>query len=289
VAAISLALAASLAWGLADFWGGLKSRKLALLSVLAVSQGAGLVAVAIAVAIRGEGPPSDGDFALWAALGGIAGAAGLAAFYRGLVVGAMSIVAPVSATAAVIPVAVGVATGERPSAIQAVGAALAIAGVATASREGVSEEERPSGAHAVRRHTAAGIPLALLAALGFGGFFVGLDAAADEGDVLWAMLAARIASGSLLVGAAVVLRPPLEGGRSQIPALVAIGLLDVSANLLFAVASTLGFVSIVGVLASLYPVVTIFLARALLRERIDRVQEVGVAGALGGVALIAAG
>jgi drug/metabolite transporter (DMT)-like permease len=257
--------------------------------VLAISQAAGLVAVAAAVTIRGDGPPSDSGFAVWAALGGIAGAAGLAAFYRGLVVGAMSIVAPVSATAAVIPVAVGVATGERPSAIQAVGVALAILGVAAASSEGVGNENGAATPSITRRRRATGIPLALLAAAGFGAFFVGLDAAANEGEVLWAMLVARIASGSLLVAAALVLRPPLEGGRSQIPALVAIGLLDVSANLLFAVASTLGFVSIVGVLASLYPVITIFLARAVLRERIDRVQEVGVAGALGGVALIAAG
>ena len=283
MAAISLALAASLAWGIADFYGGLKSRQLALLTVLAVSQTAGLAVVAAAVAVRGEGPP-DGGFSVWAALGGIAGALGLAAFYRGLVVGVMSIVAPISATAAVIPVAVGVAAGERPSALQLVGTGLAIVGVVLASREGVDEE----GAHAAADRRAA-IPLALLAALGFGTFFVGLDEAANHGDVLWAMLVARIASGSMLVGAALVARPSGWRTGRDLGALVFVGLADVGANLMFVAASTLGLVSIVGVLSSLYPVVTILLARALLHERIDRVQEVGVAGALGGVALIAAG
>src|SRR4051812_27676896 len=129
-----LAFASSVSWGLADFIGGLKSRTLPLLNVLLVSQITGLVLVGLFVAIRGEGAP-EGDFAVFAALSAFAGITGLAAFYRGLAVGNMGVVAPISACAAVVPVAVGVATGDRPAAIQLGGLLLAITGVVLASRE----------------------------------------------------------------------------------------------------------------------------------------------------------
>src|SRR6476661_5097297 len=134
MAAFALAFASSVAWGTADFIGGLKSRSLPLLNVLLLSQGVGLVVIGAFVAIRGEGAPG-GDFAVFAALSGIAGIVGVAAFYRGLAVGNMGVVAPISACAAVVPVVVGIATGDRPSGVQSLGLVLALAGVVLASRE----------------------------------------------------------------------------------------------------------------------------------------------------------
>ncbi|MGH2980325.1 MAG: EamA family transporter, partial [Solirubrobacterales bacterium] len=133
MAALLLAFASSVAWGAGDFLGGLKSRRLPVLNVLVASQLTGLVLIGAYVAIRAEGPPG-GDLALWAPLSGIAGAVGLAAFYRGLAVGNMGVVAPISATAAIVPLAVGVAGGDRPAELQYVGIALALVGIVLASR-----------------------------------------------------------------------------------------------------------------------------------------------------------
>jgi drug/metabolite transporter (DMT)-like permease len=278
----------------ADYIGGVKSRRLAVLAVVLASQAAGLVIAAIVVAIRGEGPPG-GDFAIYAALSGVAGATGLAAFYRGLAIGAMSVVAPISATAAVLPVAVGIATGDRPSALQGLGVSLAIVGVVLASRESSEAAGPGNGASARAKEpadasarVAAGVGLALIAAIGFGCFFVAMDAASDD-DVFWAILVNRITSTTLLVTTALATRPQLPREGRDLAAVVAIGLLDISANTMFAIASTEGLLSLVGVLGSLYPVTTIALARYLLGERIQRLQQVGVVAALCGVALIAAG
>ena len=275
--AVALALGASISWGVADFLGGLKSRGLHVLTVLLFSQAVGMLLVAALVAGRGDGPP-DARFLVFGALAGLSGLIGLAAFYRGMVVGAMSVVAPISATGAAIPVAVGLATGDRPSGIQAAGLVLALAGVVIASRE-----HGPAGAR-----LAAGTGLALAAAAGFGGFFVGMDAASD-GGVLWALLAARTFDVALLAGAALVLRPGHRLSARDTRDIAAVGCFDVAANALFALASTEGLVSLVAVLASLYPVVTIFLARAVLGERVRASQAVGVVLALCGVAAIAGG
>nr|MDQ3934525.1 EamA family transporter [Actinomycetota bacterium] len=139
MAAIALGFASSIVWGAADFLGGLKSRKLALLAVMLLSQAAGLVAVVVAALVRGEGPPGS-DILPWVLVTGISGTVGLAAFYRGLAIGRMGVVAPISASAAAIPVAVGVIGGDRPSALQFLGVALAIVGVAIASYEPPEEE-----------------------------------------------------------------------------------------------------------------------------------------------------
>ena len=275
--AVALGLAASVSWGVADFLGGLKSRRLHVLTVLVGSQAVGVVVVGALVAARGVGPP-EAHFLVYGVLAGISGLVGLAAFYRGMAVGAMAVVAPISATGAGIPVVVGLASGDRPSAIQAAGLVAALVGVVIASRE-----EGAAGAR-----LAAGTGLALAATVGFGGFFVGMDAASD-GGVLWALLAARSFDVALLAGVALVLRPGLALSARDARDIAAVGLFDVSANALFAAASTEGLVSLVAVLASLYPVVTIFLARAVLGERIRPSQGVGVVLALVGVAAIAGG
>lgn len=250
--------------------------------MVAVSQAAGLVVIATAVAVSGHAPPAGQDL-LPAAAAGIAGALALSALYRALAIGTMSIVAPISATGAVVPVVVGLATGDRPGALQLVGIAAAVIGVVAASREG---EVSATGGPA--RAAGASLGLALLAAGGFGVFFVGMDAAADA-DVLWALLGARVASVAVLAAALAVRPSGLRVGGANLLPLVAVGMLEIAANGLFAVASTVGLVSLVAVLGSLYPVVTVMLAHGLLGERIRRVQAAGVATALAGVALIAAG
>ena len=165
--AVVLGLGSSVSWGIADFLGGLKSRRLPVLSVMLASQVTGLSVIAAIVAIRGEGPPGGG-FEVYAALAALGGLIGLAAFYRGLAVGKMSVVAPISALAAALPVTVGLATGDRPSGAQGAGIALALGGAALASREASEEAERG-------RAVATGAGLALLSALGFGSFFLGID------------------------------------------------------------------------------------------------------------------
>jgi drug/metabolite transporter (DMT)-like permease len=278
--AVALGLASSVSWGVADFLGGLKSRRFAVLSVMVVSQTVGLAVIAAIVAVRGEGPPG-GDFEVYAGLAAVAGLIGVASFYRGLAIGAMSVVAPISALAAAIPVTVGVATGDRPSPAQGIGIAVALAGVALVSREAGEEAER-GGA------VATGVGLALLSALGFGCFFIGIDKASD-GDVLWAILANRMTGVPILIVLALVLRPPLPRSAADLRVLALIGTLDMGANALFAAAATKGLVSVVAVLGSLYPMVTFALAHVVLGERIQRAQQIGVAGTVAGVALISAG
>ncbi len=287
VLALALALTSSLAWGLSDFVAGLKSRSLPVASVMLVAVVTGLALAGAVVVARGVAPPAT-SFLAYAALSAVVGSIGLAAFYRGLAVGAMSVVAPIAATGAAVPVAFGLASGERPAAMQVTGALIAIAGVVLAGREEESESLAESGRSAGRMRLARGVPLAVLAAVGLGGFLVAIDAA-SEGDVGWAILINRLVSLGLLTLAALLLRPrPPASLRDAAPAIL-VGVLETTANTLIAIATTLGLVSLVGVLASLYPVVTIALARLVLGERISRVQQVGSGTALAGVVLIAAG
>lgn len=277
--ALVLALAASLSWGLGDFLGGLASRRVAVATVLALSQGVGLAAVTVGVAVSGAAPPGATELAA-ACAAGVGGAVGLAALYRGLAIGAMGVVAPISATAAVLPFTVGLATGDRPSAIQLGGVALALMGVVLVSREPAGRE--------LPATRAAGVGLALLAAAGFGTYFVLLDVAAD-GGAGWAVLGARGTSTVLAVGAVLVLSAPLRAPRPLLPAIALVGLFDVGANVLFGLAASRGLVSVVSVLASLYPVVTVALARLVLGERLAAGQRLGAAAALAGAALVTAG
>lgn len=278
--AIALAFASSVSWGLADFLGGLEARRLAVLTVLLTSQFVALACVAVLVVASGADPPAFADVA--PAMGGaILGIAALGAFYRALSIGTMSIVAPISATGAAVPVIAGVAGGDRPGPLQVAGIVAAGIGVVLAAREASGGDERRAA------DARQSVVLALLAALGFGTFVALLASAADDG-VAWALLATRCASVPALVLVALVLRPA-RPPRDALPALAAVGVLDVGANALFAVASTEGLLSIVGVLASLYPVATVVLARVLLGERVRRVQEFGIVLALAGVAMMAAG
>jgi drug/metabolite transporter (DMT)-like permease len=282
VLAIALAFASSLCWGTADFMGGLQARRRPLVTVLLVSQVAALALAVAFLAASVDPLPDLGPLAL-AAGAGAAGCAALAAFYRGLAIGTMSIVAPVSATGAAVPVLVGVASGERPGTIQVVGIALAMAGIVLAAREPVEEGALPKPA--VR----ASIGLALLAAIGFGSFFVLIDSATEDAGAPWALLAVRIADVVVLGTVALVVRPALTRGMRDAAPLLALGALDFLATALFALATQEGLLSVVSVVGSLYPAVTVVLARLVLAERVARSQEVGVVITLAGVVAISAG
>jgi drug/metabolite transporter (DMT)-like permease len=278
--AIALGLAASLSWGVGDFLGGLQSRRMPVVAVVLGSQLAGLALAVVVVAIRGTAPPG-GDFLPYAAASSVGGIVGLTAFYKALSIGAMGVVAPLSSTAAVIPLVVGLATGDSLTALQAAGIALAIAGVVLASRE-ASDEAKGSAA------VAKGAGYALVSAVGFGFFFLAMAHASDD-DVLWAVCVNRTVSTLLLTAALLITRPTLGLKLKDMRVLAVVGVLDIAANWFFAVASTKGLVSVVAVLASLYPIVTVVLARVVLHERLRAIQRIGAAAALAGVALISAG
>jgi drug/metabolite transporter (DMT)-like permease len=273
-----LALGGALSWGVGDFLGGLAARRAAVLTVLAISQAIGLAGVLLWVWLASDPFPGVSEL-LPAALAGVAGLIGLGALYRGLAVGAMGIVAPISAASPIVPLAVDAARGVVPAALQWLGVVLVLAGIVTLSRE-------PAGGS---RRIATGAGLAVLAALGFGLFVVGLDAGADE-SAPWAVVAARSASVTLAVAAAVfVTRRSLRPPRGILPLLVGVGVFDTGANVFVAFATTKGAAGIVAVLSALYPVVTIVLARLVLGERLSVSRRLGGSVALTGAALVAVG
>jgi drug/metabolite transporter (DMT)-like permease len=268
--AILLALGAAVGWGLSDFLGGLKSRSSSTASVLLVSQLTALGVLAVATAVRGE-PLPDGRFLAYAALAGAGEALGIAALYRGLAVGRMTVVAPVAATAPAVPILAGLAAGEVPEAVTGAGVALAAIGVIITS---------------VQRRVGYG----LLAAAGFGTFFVAMDSASQAG-VLWALLTARLTS-VLAVAAATLVVIGRSGHlyvhKGDIAVMAGIGAFIVVADGMYAIATTVGLLGIAAVLGSLHTVVTIILARTILNERLQWIQRIGVLTVLLGVLAIAA-
>jgi drug/metabolite transporter (DMT)-like permease len=273
-----LALGGALSWGVGDFFGGLASRRLAVLTVLAVSQAIGLAGVALWVVVAGDPVPAVSEL-LPAAGAGVAGAIGLGALYRGLAVGAMGIVAPISAASPLVPLAFDAFHGLVPTALQWLGIALVLTGIVTLSREPSADGGR---------RVAAGAGLAVIAAVGFGLFVVGIDAGADE-SAPWAVVAARSASVFVVVVAALLSSTSLRPPRTLLLTLVAIGVFDTGANILVAAATTHGAAGVVAVLSALYPVVTVILARIVLGERLSSSRRVGGVVAIAGAALVAAG
>lgn len=274
--AVLLALGASLAWGVADFVGPLKGRTLGTLRVLLWAQVAGLAAIAAVVAIRAR-PPHEAAILL-AVPAAISGILGLWAYYRGMATGTMSVVAPIAGASAIVPVLFGFATGDRPSPPQIAGIAAAVVGVVLASRE-----QEPGG-----RRIAAGVGLAMLAAVGFGFYFPPMHVA-GEADFWWASLLFRATAAAVIAGIVVARRPSLRLRPFDLLIVAAVGIGDTIGNVLFAASSGSGLVSLTAVLASLYPVVTVLLAATVLHESVARGQRVGIVLTLAGVVLIATG
>ena len=282
------ALLASLLWGTADFLGGTAARRLPVASVLGVSQLVALLGlVPLAAAIGAFDEPRS--YVLPGLAAGLAGMAALAAFYRALAVGTMGVVAPIAALGVVVPIALGLVEGERPSGLQLLGMAVAVVGVVLASGPELSGGGKGG---------ALPLLLAGVAAVGFGLVLVLVaeGSGGEEGTagaVVMVLLTMRLASVLVLTGLLLVFLgrrgPEIGVRRGDLPVLVAIGAFDVGANGAFAVASQSDLVSVSAVLASLYPVVTVLLARRFHAERLAGVQLVGVGLALCGVVALAGG
>ena len=283
---VPLGLSSGLCWGAADFFGGMQSRRVPALTVALWSQVAGGLGLAVALAISGTHPAPAG-FA-WGLVAGVGSGCALVLFYRGLAEGTMSIVAPVSACGAVVPVAAALLTGHRPGVLAGLGVIAAIAGVVLVSRPRPHRQERGPGGGGRSGRVLA---MALASALGFGLFYVFVDAGTtgSPGEPLWVIAGAR--ASSLVVLSTIALvghRPALRWPGRRIGPVALVGIGDTGANLLFALAATTGNLAVVGVLGSLYPVATVVLARWLLGERLSGGQNAGVALALTGVGLLAA-
>lgn len=271
-----LAFLSAISWGAADFLGGLATRRSGrVFSVIVLSQTAGLVGVAIAAGLIG-GDLVAGDIG-WAGTAGVSGAVGLVLLYRGLAVGTMSVVAPLSAImAAVVPVSWGLITGERPSLVAMVGIPIALASIGLVTGLAIGRLERGPG---LLEGIGAGI--------GFGTFFI-LIANTESAEV-WTLTFARVTSVVVLLTAALIVRAPLRPGPGVLWLIVGAGLIDTGANLLFLLAERRGLLTLVAVISALYPAGTVLLARLVLHERLTRSQLLGLGVAALGIALISAG
>ena len=275
--AVILALASAVVYGAADFLGGLASRRTSVFGVVALSQVVGLGA--LLVLLPWLGGSVDGADLAWGAASGLAGAGGLVVFFRTLARGVMSVIAPVTAvTAAAVPVLVGLLGGETIGTWAAVGITLALLAVVLVSAEG--------GLSALRAARPTALAPALLAGGMFGLFFVLLDRTSAEAG-LTPLVAARVASVSLVVVLAMGGRQSLRVTRPALPLVAVSGVGDMTANALFLLATqTGGQLAITGVLASLYPVSTVVLAQVVLRERLVGAQVAGLISAVAAVVLI---
>ena len=278
---LALGLLSGLTWGAADFVGGLMTRRFPVVKVMVVGQFAGLVLMTLLVVVTGEPVPSG--TALLAGVGaGLAGTIGLAALYQGLSIGPMGIVAPTASLSGVIPVLAGLVQGERPSAVQFAGIALAGAGILLAARP--APDPGAPGPTRIGR----GVVFGLVAAVFLGLLLVGLDRAGEESAV-WASFMVRAVSVPLFFLVFLLTTDRRIPTGRDAAVMAGVGLADNAANVLFAIASARGLLSLVTVLGSLYPVSTVLLARTVLHERMARHQVIGVALAFTGVAAIAAG
>jgi drug/metabolite transporter (DMT)-like permease len=271
-----LALLSALTFGGADFLGGLATRKSErVFAVVILSQLAGLAIVLVALAVTGGDLVAE-DIG-WAAGAGVAGSGGLVLLYRGLGIGTMSVVAPLSAVlAAVVPVAWGLITGERPSAVALVGIPLALVAIALVS-----------GARPGQFGRGPGVAEGIGAGIGFGVFFI-LIANSDSAE-LWTLTFARFSSISIIIVVALLSRAPLRPGPGAGWLVAGAGTFDMVANLLFLMAERRGLLTLVAVITALYPASTVLLARFVLHERLARSQVIGLVLAAVGVGLISAG
>lgn len=271
-----LALLSSVLWGSADYLAGKLSRRRHVLVVLGGTQTVGLGAMLLVATLTRSWSAPLG-YVGWAVLASLSGATGLALYYRALAIGTMGVVSPIAALGVLVPLAVGLGSGEQPTTLQIVGIVLALMGVVAASGPEV--------------HGDAGWAPVLLA--GGSAVFLGTSLVAiaqgSDSSVVMTMTVMRITTVSLMGLALLAMRRSVSVSRVEVPAFAAVGLMDVGANLAFGLASTLGLLSLVSVFGSVYPVATILLARFIDHERLRPIQQAGVVLALAGVAAISAG
>jgi drug/metabolite transporter (DMT)-like permease len=287
---LAFALAAAALFGSADFLGGMASRRARAASVLVISAPAGAVLVLAAALLAGV--PFQTAGLGWALAAGAVGGAGMIILYGGLAAGPMSVVAPASAlTSTVVPVGAALAMGERASAAVYAGAALCLLAIVLVSMEGGRGSRPATGRDpgAARFRVAArGLGYGAASGLAFGVFFLFIRNAGTAA-VLWPVGMARVAGTVVILGAAVWLgtRPPGPGaGRWVLLAAVGAGILDSTANVCYLLAARAGLFGIAVVITSLYPGITVLLARVTLGERVRAVQRVGLVLAAAGVAMV---
>jgi drug/metabolite transporter (DMT)-like permease len=279
---VVIALAAAALFGIGDFFGGSASRRSPAVGVLILTAPVGLIPLfVLTFVVHGE---LSWPAVAWGGGAGIAGGLGVLLLFRGLATAAMSVVAPLTAvTSAIVPVVVGVATGERPAVGAYAGMALALAAVALISKG----EQHGAGDTSTRVASLGGVLLALLAGSGFGLYFALLKHAPTDSG-LWPVLVGRLASTVVFVAIAIATTGlAMPRGRAAVLALLS-GVCDVTANVLYLVAVRGGLLSLVAVVIALYPASTVLLARVVFAERLARPQLAGLACAALGVGLIAA-
>ncbi|MGH3441758.1 MAG: EamA family transporter [Nitriliruptorales bacterium] len=279
--AIALALASAVGFGVADFLGGVATRRSHTLPITGLSQAVGAVLLVVAVPLVGGNVTSDA--LVWGGIAGIGGAGGLALYLRALAIGPMGVTGPLAAVAgAMVPVVVGLAMGERPGLLASIGVAAGVLAAALVSRPAPSAVRTSSP---WRTATSRGVLAALGAGLLFGLFFVALERAPTDSG-LWPLVGARATGLTLILALLASRRPALPSRVAAGTGLVS-GALDMAANVLFLLAVRQGLLVLTAVLTSLYPVIVLLLARQVLGERLSRTQWGGVATALTAVALIA--
>lgn len=283
--AVVLSLLSSVLWGTADFFGGVLSRRAAAVAVVLATQAFALAGLVVVVTVTGSWAWSAQQVS-WGVAAGMVGPVGLISFYQGLAVGRMAVVSPIAATGVAVPVLVGLVQGDRPSTSALAGLVLAVLGVVLVGGPDVRSD-------ADLRESRGGwlpVALALLAAAGFGGTFVCLARGSSGDAPIVMLLTVQRLTSVLLLAVPVVVVTRLRGlGVRQLPTMAVVGLGDVAANGTFALASTFGLLSVTAALGSMYPVMTMALARGLLHERLSRLQGYGVVLALAGVVLLAVG
>ncbi|MGW1410417.1 EamA family transporter [Streptomyces sp. NPDC002403] len=283
------ALATSLLWGLADFGGGVLTRRMPALTVVVVSQTA--AAAVLGVIVIATGGWSEVGPQLWFAVAaGVVGPVAMLSFYKALALGPMGVVSPLGSLGVAVPVSVGIVVGERPGLLQFAGVGIAVVGVVLAG--GPQLRGAP-----VRRRA---VLLTLVAAFGFGSVMSLIAEASTTVTGLFLALFVQRLTNVAVGGAALYASVrggsralPEEGGSAAVlaalPTLALIGLADVAANGTYSVAAQHGPVTVAAVLASLYPVVTALAARGVLKERLRGVQAAGAGLALVGTVLLATG
>ena len=283
-AAALLALGAALCYGVSNFAGPRLARDLPLYTVLIAGQVVALAVSALFVVVELDRGAPRAEEALAAVVAGVGNAVGLLAFYRAASVGPLSIAAPLGSLGALVPVLVGVAQGEGLGGLKLPAIALAMTGVALAARRGTPREDAADGPD--DRRAAAG--WALVSSLGFGAFLAAMAPAAEAGT-FWAVAISRVSLLALFTAVALRFSSPLRVRGRDLPRVMVPGLLLFGGTMLYTAATREGDLSVVAVLGSLFPVVTVELAFALLGERLSRAQAAGaVAAMLGGVLLAAA-
>jgi drug/metabolite transporter (DMT)-like permease len=282
---ILLGLLSAATYGAADFLGGLATRRAGVFPVIIVSQMFSTpILLALLPFFLGDGPSAQ---ALgWGAASGFAATAGIGFFYKGLSIGRMSVVAPVTAVlSSTIPVAYGLVDGERPGALSLGGVALALIAVALVSASpGNVVDGQPT-----RLSGSEGLWHAVVSGIGFAFFFIMLSRAGGTEAGLWPLIGARAASLATMLSGALLLRRSLRPGSANISLIAGDGLLDVAANVFYLLSTRYGLLSIVAVVTSMYPASTVVLARVVLNEKLYRLQLIGLLAAVAGMVLIATG